>query len=54
MPIQQILREGNEAQRWLQAHQAGQSVADVYQVAIASMAAQEQRLLREICAMATV
>lgn len=53
-PIQQILREGNEAQRWLRAHQGGQSVTDVYQVAIASMADQEQRLLREICAMAPV
>ena len=48
-PVKKILREGNEAQRWLAQHEAGQSVDQVIQGAIADVAASEGRLARDLC-----
>lgn len=48
-PVKKILREGNEAQRWLRQHEAGQSVQQVVQGAIAEVAATESLLARELC-----
>jgi predicted glutamate--cysteine ligase len=48
-PVQKILREGNEAQRWLRQHEAGQSVQQVVQGAIADVAAYEGLLARDLC-----
>ncbi|MBD1874178.1 glutamate--cysteine ligase [Nodosilinea sp. FACHB-131] len=48
-PVKKILREGNEAQRWLQQHEAGQSVQQVIQNAIAEVAASEGMLARDLC-----
>jgi len=48
-PVKKILREGNEAQRWLRQHEAGQSVPQVVQGAIAEVAACEDLLARELC-----
>ncbi|PSR17506.1 putative glutamate--cysteine ligase [filamentous cyanobacterium CCP3] len=48
-PVKKILREGNEAQRWLRQHSAGQSVAQVVQGAIAEVATTEALLAQELC-----
>ncbi|MEA5451678.1 glutamate--cysteine ligase [Leptolyngbya sp. CCNP1308] len=48
-PVKKILREGNEAQRWLRQHEAGQSVQQVIQNAIAEVAASEGSLARDLC-----
>lgn len=48
-PLKKILREGNEAQRWLQQHKAGQSVREVMTAAIAEVKAHEGRLAEELC-----
>ena len=48
-PVKKILREGNEAQRWLRQHGVGQSVAQVVQGAIAEVAATEAILAQELC-----
>ncbi len=48
-PVKKILREGNEAQRWLRQHEAGQSVQQVVQSAIADVAAHEGLLARDLC-----
>nr|WP_278003644.1 glutamate--cysteine ligase [Nodosilinea sp. TSF1-S3] len=48
-PVKKILREGNEAQRWLRQHEAGQSVQQVLQNAIAEVAASEGLLARDLC-----
>jgi predicted glutamate--cysteine ligase len=48
-PVKKILREGNEAQRWLAQYEAGQSVDQVIQGAIADVAASEGRLARDLC-----
>jgi predicted glutamate--cysteine ligase len=48
-PLHTILDQGNEAQRWLAAIQAGQDVATVVQQAIQTMHAQELALVQEIC-----
>ncbi|MBD1917910.1 MULTISPECIES: glutamate--cysteine ligase [Cyanophyceae] len=48
-PVKKILREGNEAQRWLRRHEAGQSVQQVIQNAIAEVAASEGILARDLC-----
>jgi predicted glutamate--cysteine ligase len=49
-PVKKILREGNEAQRWLRQHEAGQSVQQVVQGAIADVAASEGLLASDLCA----
>lgn len=48
-PVKKILREGNEAQRWLRQHEAGQSVQQVIQNAIAEVAVSEGVLARDLC-----
>ncbi|WOD41942.1 glutamate--cysteine ligase [Nodosilinea sp. E11] len=48
-PVKKILREGNEAQRWLRQYEAGQSVQQVVEKAIAEVAASEAILTRELC-----
>ena len=48
-PVKKILREGNEAQRWLKQHGAGQPVSQVVQGAIAEVAATEALLARDLC-----
>ncbi|MBD2107515.1 glutamate--cysteine ligase [Nodosilinea sp. FACHB-13] len=48
-PVKKILREGNEAQRWLRQHEAGQSVQQVIQNAIAEVADSEGILARDLC-----
>lgn len=48
-PVKKILREGNEAQRWLRQHEAGQPVQRVIQNAIAEVAASEGILARDLC-----
>jgi predicted glutamate--cysteine ligase len=49
MPVQRLLREGNEAMRWLQLVNQGLSPTEVMQQAIATMAAQELALQDELC-----
>jgi predicted glutamate--cysteine ligase len=48
-PVKKILREGNEAQRWLRQYEAGQSVDQVIQRAIAEVAASEGLLAQDLC-----
>ncbi|WP_035990895.1 glutamate--cysteine ligase [Leptolyngbya sp. KIOST-1] len=48
-PVKKILREGNEAQRWLRRYEASQSVPEVLQRAIAEVAAHEASLARDLC-----
>lgn len=48
-PVKKILREGNEAQRWLHQHESGQSVPQVVQGAIAEVASTEALLARDLC-----
>lgn len=48
LPIQRILREGNEAMRWIQLSSQGLSRAQVVQASIQEMARQEQALREEI------
>ncbi len=48
-PIQQILREGNQAQQWLKQIEQGASVADVITQSARIMALQEQALRSDIC-----
>jgi predicted glutamate--cysteine ligase len=48
-PVKKILREGNEAQRWLRQHGAGQSVTQVVQEAIAEVATTEAILAQDLC-----
>jgi predicted glutamate--cysteine ligase len=48
-PVKKILREGNEAQRWLHQYEAGQSVDQVIQRAIAEVAASEGLLAQDLC-----
>lgn len=49
LPIKKILREGNEAQRWLKLHQQGFSVRSIMQEAIQAALLQEAALQSEIC-----
>ncbi len=49
LPVKKILREGNEAQKWLQLHQQGLSVHQVVQQSIQDMAAQEIALQDSLC-----
>jgi len=49
MPLKKVLREGNEAQRWLQQIQQGLDVRSVMQQAIRDLEAQEAELAADIC-----
>lgn len=49
LPIKKILREGNEAQRWLALHQAGLDPRSIMIQAIQAMAEREQELEQELC-----
>ncbi|NJL47041.1 MAG: glutamate--cysteine ligase [Leptolyngbyaceae cyanobacterium SM2_5_2] len=48
-PLKKILREGNEAQRWQQQYEAGQSVQAVMVDAIHQVSIHEDRLAQELC-----
>ncbi|MEB3290658.1 MAG: glutamate--cysteine ligase [Leptolyngbya sp.] len=48
-PIRKILREGNEAQRWLAQYDAGQSVRGIMAKAIQNVQAQEDQLAQDLC-----
>lgn len=48
-PLKKILREGNEAQRWLTAYNAGQSVQEILVAAIQTMQTHEDRLAQDLC-----
>jgi predicted glutamate--cysteine ligase len=48
-PLKKILREGNEAQRWLKSVDRGLDPRQVIQGAIASMRDQEAELEDKIC-----
>jgi predicted glutamate--cysteine ligase len=48
-PIQTILREGNQAQQWLQQVQQGQSIAAIIQQSAQAMETQERSLQADIC-----
>ncbi|WP_421656868.1 glutamate--cysteine ligase [Leptothermofonsia sp. ETS-13] len=49
LPLKKILREGNEAQKWLTLHQQGTDVRQVMQQAILATAAQEFALRDSLC-----
>jgi predicted glutamate--cysteine ligase len=48
-PVKTILRDGNEAQKWLTQYQQGWDVATVMRTAIQTMTEQEDILAAEIC-----
>lgn len=48
-PLQTVLRDGNEAQRWLRQIDQGQSVTQAYQQGIETLAAQDRDLQETIC-----
>jgi len=48
-PLKKILREGNEAQRWLSQYEAGQSVQHIMAGAIREVQVNEGRLAEELC-----
>jgi predicted glutamate--cysteine ligase len=48
-PLKKILREGNEAQRWIKQYQAGQTIRQVMTHAIAEVQARESVLAEELC-----
>lgn len=43
-PLRWVLRDGNQAMRWLARHRAGESIAEILGQEVAAMAAQEQPL----------
>lgn len=49
LPLKKILREGNEAQRWLQAYEQGTDVSTIIQNAIQATLEQEEALANQIC-----
>lgn len=49
LPLQKMLRQGNEAQQWLQQYADSQSVATVVQQSIHTALVQEQMLEEELC-----
>jgi predicted glutamate--cysteine ligase len=49
LPIRKILREGNEAQRWLKAYEQGTDSRSIITQAIQSMADREALLADELC-----
>ncbi len=48
-PLKKILREGNEAQRWLRQYESGASVQQIMARAITEVKTQEGLLARELC-----
>ncbi len=48
-PLRKILREGNEAQRWLKQINSGMTIADVYRTAIVQLADREAELAEALC-----
>jgi predicted glutamate--cysteine ligase len=48
-PLKKILREGNEAQRWLSQYEAGQSVQHIMARTIREVQVNEGRLAEELC-----
>jgi predicted glutamate--cysteine ligase len=48
-PLQKILREGNEAQRWVAQYQSGQSIRQVMTHAIADVQSRESLLAEDLC-----
>ncbi|ANV85364.1 putative glutamate--cysteine ligase [Picosynechococcus sp. PCC 7003] len=48
-PLQKLLREGNQAQRWLQAHHQGQPLEMIIQKAIAEAETLDQELAQYLC-----
>lgn len=49
LPLKKILREGNEAQRWLALHQQGKDARQIMQQAIQETAEQELSLQDDLC-----
>lgn len=49
LPLKQLLREGNEAQRWLKLYEQGLSVRSIMQQAIQTAAAYEASLQDDLC-----
>jgi len=49
LPLKKILREGNEAQRWLKLHSQGMDVRQIMQQGIAEAAAAEVALQADLC-----
>jgi predicted glutamate--cysteine ligase len=49
MPVTRILREGNEAMRWIEQIESGKTPHQVVEAAIASMQQEEQSLQGELC-----
>jgi gamma-glutamyl:cysteine ligase YbdK (ATP-grasp superfamily) len=49
MPLKKVLREGNEAQRWLKSIDQGWDVRSVMTQAIQFVAEQELALAEEVC-----
>jgi predicted glutamate--cysteine ligase len=48
-PLQEILREGNEAQRWQRQVEEGQSIRQVVTQAIQAVQVYEDTLARDLC-----
>lgn len=48
-PLKKILRDGNEAQRWLRQHEAGQSVSQIMAAAIQTVQTYEDQLAQDLC-----
>ena len=46
VPLQAVLKHGNQAMQWLQSVNEGQSVKSVFQAGIAAMAAEEQEMTK--------
>ncbi len=49
LPLKKILREGNQAQQWLELYQQGQPIPTIIEQAIANVAQQEQDLESKLC-----
>lgn len=49
LPLKQVLREGNEAQRWLKLYEQGPSVRSIMQQAIQTAATYEASLQDDLC-----
>ena len=49
LPLKKILREGNQAQQWLELYQQGQDIPTIIEQAIANVAQQEQDLESKLC-----
>lgn len=48
-PLKKILREGNQAQQWLYAHECGTPIPEILQQSIATAAQQEQEFTDYLC-----